>query len=386
LGVTLLISCSCASLGLSGPDQGTALPTVPVGRQDEGIVFAEAVMEPVRTSELLFTQGGMVDGVLVDEGDQVAMDELLVRLDATDALLTVSEAEAALATAKAQLAETKAGPRPQQVAEVEFRIEEAEAAVLQAESQRAELTAGATQAEVADAQSRLKAAQAGLLAAEQNRTRVYDDERDEDTKKLADYQLRAAREAVAAAEAQLAATRNSGWLRIEDADIAIELARAQLEVLEAELELLRAGTRPEEVAVSEAGIAQAEAALHIAEQAVRKTEVRAPFAATMAEVAIEEGQKVSPGQTILVLALTGQLQVRTTDLTELDISRVSVGQPATVLVDALPDVKLDGRVIEIGLRSEDYRGDIVYPVTLELVGSDPALRWGMTAQVEIETD
>jgi hypothetical protein len=80
--------------------------------------------------------------------------------------------------------------------------------------------------------------------------------------------------------------------------------------------------------------------------------------------------------------------VRTTDLTELDVGRISVGNAAEVSVDALPDVKFDGVVSEIGLQGEDYRGDVVYEVIVEFTDTDlpESLRWGMTAMVEIETD
>lgn len=81
----------------------------------------------------------------------------------------------------------------------------------------------------------------------------------------------------------------------------------------------------------------------------------------------------------------GQVQARTIDLTELDVVCVQVGQPAVVTVDALPGVRLEGRVRRISLEAVDYRGDVTYPVVVELVeGSHPGLRWGMTALVEIE--
>ena len=45
-----------------------------------------------------------------------------------------------------------------------------------------------------------------------------------------------------------------------------------------------------------------------------------------------------------------------------------------------------GRVRQIGLEAVEYRGDVTYPVIIELdEGSYPGLRWGMTAMVEIET-
>jgi HlyD family secretion protein len=89
---------------------------------------------------------------------------------------------------------------------------------------------------------------------------------------------------------------------------------------------------------------------------------------------------------VLVLATLDQLQARTVDLTELDVARVVEGQVAVVTVDALPDVELRGRVARIELQSEDYRGDVTYPVYVELEEGVAELRWGMTAMVEIEVD
>ena len=82
-----------------------------------------------------------------------------------------------------------------------------------------------------------------------------------------------------------------------------------------------------------------------------------------------------------------QLEAHTTDLTELDVANVAVGQPAEVRVDALPGYAFAGEVDEIALQGQDYRGDVVYTVIVALDGApDPALRWGMTAEVRIETD
>jgi len=55
-------------------------------------------------------------------------------------------------------------------------------------------------------------------------------------------------------------------------------------------------------------------------------------------------------------------------------------------VDALPDLKLPGRVVRIGLQAVDYRGDVTYPVYVALDQPAPELRWGMTALVEIEAE
>jgi HlyD family secretion protein len=69
------------------------------------------------------------------------------------------------------------------------------------------------------------------------------------------------------------------------------------------------------------------------------------------------------------------------------VVRVKVGQDVVVTVDAMPDEEFAGVVSEIALSPGDYRGDVVYAVTVDLSGTDdPRLRWGMTALVEIETE
>jgi HlyD family secretion protein len=67
--------------------------------------------------------------------------------------------------------------------------------------------------------------------------------------------------------------------------------------------------------------------------------------------------------------------------------RVKVGQKVVMTVDALPDQEFAGVVSEIALQPGDYRGDVVYMVTVDLTDVvDSPLRWGMTALVEIQAD
>jgi multidrug resistance efflux pump len=88
---------------------------------------------------------------------------------------------------------------------------------------------------------------------------------------------------------------------------------------------------------------------------------------------------------VLTLATLDQLQAVTKDLTELDVVRVEAGQAVAVSVDAMPDEALAGVVREIALQPGDYRGDVVYAVTVDLTdAADLPLYWGMTALVEIQ--
>jgi HlyD family secretion protein len=103
-------------------------------------------------------------------------------------------------------------------------------------------------------------------------------------------------------------------------------------------------------------------------------------------VNVDVGDTAAPGAVVVLVATLDQLRARTTDLTELDVARVTAGQTAVVEVDALPDAQLTGRVVQIEEQSVSAEGDVTYPVTIELDQDAPGLRWGMTAMVEIETD
>ena len=382
--VGLLLVTGCGALG--GAAEPAEEEVEPVRSQAvEGRIVAEAVIEPVRWSDLLFTNGGTVAQVLVNPGDQVAEGDLLVQLDPTDAELAVQEAEAALVTAQAQLAQVKAGPRPEQIAEAEHQLSDAVAGLSQAVAQRDELTAGAADAEIAAAQAELAAALVEQRSVMEQHRKAHKS-KDEDTRKQADYQLYAANEAVAAAQAKLEAAQGGADVRLRDASAGVWLASAQRDVAQAELDLLQAGTTAEDIAVSEAAVQQAGVAVATSKAALERIEIRAPFAGTVTKVDIEVGETAAAGQVIVVLADLDQLQARTIDLTELDVARVAEGQPVVIKVDALPELQLKGHVARIGLRSEDYRGDVTYPIYIDLDEDAPGLRWGMTAVVEIETD
>ena len=380
VGAVLLAGC-----GQGGAVEPTAADVIPVVQQAEGLVVAEAEVEPVRWSELVFTTGGTVAQVAIEPGDEVQAGDLLIQLDPVDAELAVQEAQAAVAAAQAQLAQVKAGPRPEEIAAAEYELSDAESALARAAAQRDQVTAGAPEAEIAAAQAELAQALAEQrVVLEQNREAR--ESKDQETKEQADYRIYAAREAVAAAEARLAAAQGGAGAQVRQAQAGVSVAVAQRDVAQAELALLQAGVTSEDVAVSQAAVQQAQAGLARTDVVLERTETRAPLAATVTKVEVEVGETVTPGQVVVVLADLGRLQLRTTDLTELDVARVAVGQPVAVTVDGLPGVEWQGHVARIGLRSEDYRGDVVYPVYVELDEDTSDLRWGMTAVVEIEVE
>ncbi len=89
-------------------------------------------------------------------------------------------------------------------------------------------------------------------------------------------------------------------------------------------------------------MAGAEAAVHLAEIDLQNTRIVAPEDGRLGEVGARLGQYVSAGTQLLALVPKRFWVVA--NFKETQLSGMKVGQPATFVVDALPDEKLHGRV------------------------------------------
>jgi HlyD family secretion protein len=181
--------------------------------------------------------------------------------------------------------------------------------------------------------------------------------------------------AVENAEFQLLSARNA----VNQAYRIIEQAERDLEAVLEEPDAL-------DLKASRLDIEAAALALEEAESALDDATLEATFDGVVTTLNIDVGDTIGAGQSALVMATLGHLQAVTKDLTELDVVRVEVGQDVVVTVDAMPGEEFTGVVSEIALSPGDYRGDVVYAVTVDLVDATDSLRWGMTTLVEIETE
>jgi len=326
----------------------------------------------------------------------VAMGDPLVRLDPTDAQLAVRQSEAALKAAQAELDLLETGSRKEEIASAEAELRAAEASLSQAAAQRGEIQAGATDAEIAAAEAKVAAAlvdQRAALDAHDQSMKCYDVSgfgtvcpglgRYEEH---ARFQLHAADEAVEAAEKELVALSEAADDKLLAAEAAVWAAAAHRDIAQAQLDLLRAGPTAQELAVAEAAVAQAEANLAVDQVALARTEVSAPFAGSVGLVDVRVGELVSQDQVLATIGDLAALRVETTDLDEIDVARVAVGQKAALTFDALPEKSLAGQVVRISPMAAPGSGGVHYTVVIEMDDLDPAIRWGMTAFVDIEVE
>ena len=140
---------------------------------------------------------------------------------------------------------------------------------------------------------------------------------------------------------------------------------------------------PREVYLKALSVAdQSKAVWDSAAASLTQNTLLAPYAGTVVDIQVIPGETVQSSQTVLTLADLDHLQIKTTDLSERDITRVKIGQSVDVYIEAL-DVIVAGKVVNISPIAETVGGDVVFPVTIELSEQPEGLLWGMTAEVQI---
>jgi HlyD family secretion protein len=392
--VLALIGCSSAQ---PPPTQENAAEES--SNQTGGVVSATGEVVPAQWATLSFPIAGQSVEILAQEGDEIQEGDVIARLDSTDLDLALIRAEAALQISTANLALSKAGPREEEVERAKDQLAAANARISVAVAQREQVKEGPSETDVINAQTDLQEAQNSQESAQEGYDTIIgylDDIEDMelepgartplDGEQNARYALELANLRLAAAQAYLNELLDGpepGDLNVANARVWLAVARR--DAAQAYLDLVMAGTHPADIAISEAEVEQAQAAVDSARAAREQTILRAPFSGTISEITINIGEMVSPGQAAVTVAGLSSLQVETTDLNELDVARIRVSSPVTVTFDALPGVEVEGAVIEIAPKSAEGAG-VNYTVTIELSDIPEALRWGMTAFVDIEAE
>jgi len=102
------------------------------------------------------------------------------------------------------------------------------------------------------------------------------------------------------------------------------------------------------------------------------------------DINVSVNETIGPETWAVIVADTGQWFIETSDLTELEVVDVAVGQNVSVLADALPEVEMSGVVEDISQTFRSQGGDVLYTVRIRMEDVDPRMRWGMTVEVTFE--
>ncbi|HEV8142943.1 MAG TPA: HlyD family efflux transporter periplasmic adaptor subunit [Methylomirabilota bacterium] len=325
---------------------------------------------------------GRIAEVAVREGEPVRRGRVLVRFDPDELRGELRRAEAAVATAEAQLRDLVAGARPQE-------IREAEEQVARAEARLADLLAGSRQQEIEQARANLRNAEA---------TRVWTERDFRRTGDLFAKQLVAAQEVDRARQAYEVAAANEASARERLALVSagpreheVAAARAEARAARERVMLLRAGPRPDAVAAARSQSSQAEAALTIARTRLAEATIASPIDGVVLRKNLEAGETANPGVPIVTLLDVHNLWLRAF-VPQTEIGRVRVGQRATISIDSYPGRTFPGTVSEISSEAEftpknvqtkKERVNLVFRIKIAVPSADGVLKPGMPADAVV---
>ena len=145
-----------------------------------------------------------------------------------------------------------------------------------------------------------------------------------------------------------------------------------------------------DLAVAKGKVIQASTTLERAQERLSEAVVRAPIDGTILQKYVEEGQiiasgvsNVSGGTPIVDIADMSSVYIET-GIDEIDIGKVQIGQFATVIAEAYPELAFNGEIVRIAPEAKIEQNVTLFDVVVEVKNNDGKLKSGMNTRVEIE--
>jgi multidrug resistance efflux pump len=338
-----------------------------------GDVTASGVVVSAQDADLGFPLAGTVAKVYVGEGDQVQAGDPLAELENSDFQMQVAQAERVLRELNSPAAVAAA---EQAVVNAQEVLDDAQD---KSDSYKYHRATG----------EQIENAEANLVLAQDKVDETYDkyqkfkNNPPEDPRRAQAYT-----DYYAALNARDRAQSNLNWLTGGPSESDMALAQANLDAALAahqEAAWYLSELKGEAIPADATGaqltqLQQARDSLKTAQDQLGRTRLLAPIPGTITTVGIVPGEYVLPGQALLGISDVSNLQIETSDLSELDVPQVSVGQEVSVQIKAL-DAVIPGHVVSISPVATTLGGDVVYMTTIALDSLPEGLREGMTATV-----
>jgi multidrug resistance efflux pump len=326
---------------------------------------------------LAFQSSGQVNEVLVQKGDHVSEGQVLARLGDRE------QVEAALAGAQVQVIAA------QQAYDLLVRTADlghAKAWQIYMDAQRVRASAQLAwdqldqitiQKDIHNAEADVTSRQTDLEKAQTDLNKYSNLPTDNATRKSYEDKLRTAQinYDTAIQKAEVLTNRRDGL------HSALNIALAAEAEAKRTYENTQDGPDMDKRALAQAQLEAAKTQAAAAQSALDNYDLRAPFTGMVEDINVSVYQMASPQIWAVALADTSQWYVDTSDLTEMDVVKISVGQAVRVTADALPDVPMDGVVESISGAAQIQGGDVLYTVRVRLKDPDLRLLWGMTMEV-----
>lgn len=268
-------------------------------------IKASGSVVPIETVNLSPKQAGQLVELLVEQGARVTKGQIIARMDNTNLVPQLYQAQANAAASEANLVRLRNGSRPEDIAAAQARVE--------------------------SARGRLEAARS----------------------RLALNSMRTSRYRGLQTEGAISRDRLDEVLT-DDRSTQADLLTAQANLAEAtrQFEQYRNGSRPEDIAQAEAQLAQAIAGVRVIEVQIEDTIIRAPFTGIITQKYANAGAFVTPTTTASssnsststsIVAIANGLEI-IAKVPEVDIAQIKIGQEVEIVADAFPSEAFKGKV------------------------------------------
>lgn len=333
LNFALMLSAVLLLFAACGPKKEKAEPeehTVAMGKIREAVI-CDGNIEAMTTVEIKSKASGILEFRGFEEGEVVKAGELMFRLDKSLIQQNITQAEARVKSARAQLELTRRNQTPAQRIDLQNAVEQAKI-------------------DVQDAIERY------------NRIKeLY--ERDYATPQ-----------------------------ELDDADAALERARLRLKLAEDRLKESDSGGTKEQIEVAQASVTLAEADLKNALEELRETEIVAPITGVVLTQEVEIGDTITSatrgaasGTVLAIIGDMSSIYLRGF-VDETDVGRLKIGMPAEISVNSYPGRKFIGKLVKIYPMAAATSGVTTFKVDVEITGGGFVTRQNPDAKPLPKTD
>ncbi|MBY0084773.1 MULTISPECIES: HlyD family secretion protein [Brevibacillus] len=342
--------------------------------------------------DLSFKMGGSIEQLSLKEGDEVKAGQVVATLSSAEILAKKEQAEAAYKLSLVRLDQAKKGVSVTDNSS-NAQVDQAKAAVNSAQAQLDANKNGARSEEITQLKAKLQAAQTAnqIAATNLERMKKLMAEGAVPQVKVEEAQMQAdkAQAEFKAAEEQLKMAQTGS--RKEQVDAAqAQLDQAKAAYNQAVAGRGQVGLKELDVKSAEANVMQAKGALAEMEAYVNNTKLTAPVDGIVKSVAVQKGELVSQGFTVLTIQTKADNYVKFY-VNEYMLANVKTGDQVKLFVPAL-NREVDAKVVTVApaadfavKKATQELGDRdIRSFQVKLLVSDPELRPGLTVEWQLE--
>ncbi len=367
--------------------------TVPAQKQILAVeIKASGTVEPIQSVNISPKAPGRLMALMVEQGAVVKAGQLLGVMDNRELQAQGFQSQARVKEAQEKLKEAEVNI-PQEIEQARIRVIEANSKVsqtiaqLKQAQQRIPRQVDQARAQLKQAESRLKLAQE---RAKRNQYLVNEGAVSRDTFDGAANELYIAQANLLDLLQRLEQVKTTGFPEVDQLEESINQAKAAAAEAQSVYEQKQKSAQSQ-IFQLQAAVKAAQGQLQQIVVQFEDTKITAPFDGVITQRYANVGAFVTPSTSVSsstddsapktsILALARGLQIRA-KVPEIDVTRLSHGQPVNVLADAYPEEEFKGQIIRIAPEAVKEQNVTSFDVIIGLITGGNKLRSKMNVDL-----